>query len=138
MSYDELSGILEGSPSAFYDQLYKLLGLEQLTDAMARLDAEVKQLRQPAAELRKARDALKPSLESHEDPRAATALAQVRKTKPNLDVVRPLITDGSNAAVPHAWLRAERLTTPDPDDIALKCAALAVCRRQPAPGDGAL
>ena len=24
MSYDELSGILEGSPSAFYDQLYKL------------------------------------------------------------------------------------------------------------------
>ena len=42
MSYDELSGILEGSPSAFYDQLYKLLGLEQLTDAMARLDAEVK------------------------------------------------------------------------------------------------
>jgi hypothetical protein len=31
MSYDELSGILEGSPSAFYDQLYKLLGLEQLS-----------------------------------------------------------------------------------------------------------
>jgi DNA repair exonuclease SbcCD ATPase subunit len=124
MSYDELSGILEGSPSAFYDQLYKLLGLEQLTDAMARLDAEVKQLRQPAAELRKARDALKPTLESHEDPRAATALAQVRKTKPNLDVVRPLITDGTHAAVPQAWLRAERLTTPDPDDMALKCAAL--------------
>ena len=68
MSYDELSGILEGSPSAFYDQLYKLLGLEQLSDALARLEAEVKQLRQPGAELRKAREALKPILESHEDP----------------------------------------------------------------------
>ena len=107
LSYDELSGILEGSPSAFYDQLYKLLGLEQLSDAMTRLDAEVKQLRQPAAELRKARDALKPTLESHEDPRAATALAQVRKTKPNLDVVRPLITDGSDADRP-AGMAASR------------------------------
>ena len=39
LSYDELGGILEGRPSDFYDQLYKLLGLEQLTEAMARLDA---------------------------------------------------------------------------------------------------
>jgi ABC-type lipoprotein export system ATPase subunit len=124
MSYDELSGILEGSPSAFYDQLYKLLGLEQLSDALMRLDAEVKQLRQPAAELRKSREGLKPILESHEDPRAATALAQVRKTKPNLDVVRPLITEGTAVSVPQAWQRAERLSAPDPDDIALKCTAL--------------
>lgn len=124
MSYDELSGILEGTPSAFYDQLYKLLGLEQLSDALARLEAEVKQLRQPGTEVRKARDALKPILESHEDPRAATALAQVRKNKPNLDAVRPLITDGTAAAVPQAWQRAERLSTADPDDIALKCSAL--------------
>jgi ABC-type hemin transport system ATPase subunit len=124
LSYDELGGILEGTPSAFYDQLHKLLGLEQLTDAIARLDAEVKQLRQPADELRKARDALKSKLESHEDPRAATALAQVRKIKPALDTVRPLITDSAAAAVPQAWLRAERLTTPDPDDFALTCAAL--------------
>lgn len=124
MSYDELSGILEGTPSAFYDQLYKLLGLEQLSDALARLDAEVKQLRQPAAELRKAREALKPILEAHEDPRAATALAQVRKTKPKLDAVRPLITDGTAPSVPPAWQRAERLTAPETDDIALKCTAL--------------
>ncbi|BBZ18631.1 AAA family ATPase [Mycolicibacterium gadium] len=124
MSYDELSGILEGSPSAFYDQLFKLLGLEQLTEAVARLDAEVKQLRQPAGELRKVRDALKPILESHEDPRAATALAQIRKSKPNLDIVRPLITEGTTAAVPQAWLRAERLTLPESEDIALKCGAL--------------
>jgi DNA repair exonuclease SbcCD ATPase subunit len=41
LSYDELGGILEGRPSDFYDQLHKLLGLEQLTDAMARLDTEV-------------------------------------------------------------------------------------------------
>jgi len=91
---------------------------------MTRLDAEVKQLRQPAAELRKARDALKPKLESHEDPRAATALAEVRKSNPKLDAAKPLITQGTDAAVPPAWLRAERLAAPDPGDVALKCAAL--------------
>ncbi|MCV7281686.1 AAA family ATPase [Mycolicibacterium flavescens] len=124
LSYDELSGILEGTPSAFYDQLYKLLGLEQLNGAITLLDVEVKQLRQPAADLRKTRDALKPILESHDDPRAATALAQLRKTKPDLNAVRPLITDGTDGAVPQAWLRAERLSAPDPDDLALKCEAL--------------
>ncbi|KKW65691.1 recombinase RecF [Mycolicibacterium elephantis] len=124
LSYDELSGILEGSPSTFYDQLYKLLGLEQLNDAITRLDAEVKQLRQPSAELRKARDELKPTLESHDDPRAATALTQIRKTKPDLDALRPLVTEGDNAMAPQAWLRAERLFAPDPDDLALKCEAL--------------
>ncbi|UXA20546.1 AAA family ATPase [Mycobacterium sp. SMC-4] len=124
LSYDELSGILEGTPSAFYDQLYKLLGLEQLNEAITRLDGEVKQLRQPAYEARKARDALRPKLESLDDPRAATALSQLKKTKPDLDAVRPLITDGTNNAVPQAWVRAERLSTPESGDMRLRCEAL--------------
>ena len=124
LSYDELGGILEGRPSDFYDQLHKLLGLEQLTEAMARLDAEVKQLKQPSVELRKARDALRPKLESHEDPRAATALAQLKKRRPDLDAIRPLITDGTVASVPSAWARAERLTTPAAEEVALTCDAL--------------
>ena len=84
LSYDELGHILEGTPSHFYDQLHRLLGLEQLTEAMQRLDAEVKQLRKPSADLKRVRDELKPVLESHPDPRAATALVQVKKTKPDL------------------------------------------------------
>ena len=119
LSYDELGGILEGRPSDFYDQLHKLLGLEQLTEAMARLDAEVKQLKQPSVELRKVRDALRPNLEAHEDPRTATALAQLKKRRPDLDAIRPLITDGTVASVPSAWARAERLTTPVAEEVAL-------------------
>lgn len=124
LSYDELSGILEGRPSDFYDQLHKLLGLEQLTEAMARLDAEVKQLKLPSAELKRARDALRPTLEGHGDPRAATALIQLKKRRPELDVVRPLITEGTVASVPSAWVRAERLTTPAIEDVSLTCYAL--------------
>ena len=124
LSYDELGHILEGRPSDFYDQLYKLLGLEQLTDAIARLDDEVKRLKQPATELRKARESLKPVLEDHDDPRAATALAQVKKTKPNLDAIRPLITQTAASTVPPACQQAARLTAPTSDEVDDKCTAL--------------
>jgi ABC-type hemin transport system ATPase subunit len=110
LSYDELGHILEGTPSQFYDQLHRLLGLEQL--------------RMPAAELKQARDALKPVLESHPDPRAAAALAQVKKTKPDLDAVRPLITEGAAATTPPAWQQAERLTTPSQEEAGQKLTAL--------------
>jgi len=124
LSYDELGGILEGRPSDFYDELYKLLGLEQLTEAIARLDAEVKQLKQPGVDLKKAKDALKPVLETHDDPRAATALAQVKKFKPDLDAVRPLITQGAAASVPFGWQQAQRLTVPTAEELLPTCAAL--------------
>lgn len=123
LSYDELSGILEGKPSEFYDQLYRLLGLEQLSNAINVLDAEVKRLRQPAADLKKAADALKRVLVAHDDPRAATALAQVKKSKPDLDAVRPLITSAA-PNVPPAWQQARQLTAPSAEDAESKCTAL--------------
>ncbi|MEB3982518.1 AAA family ATPase [Mycobacterium sp. 663a-19] len=123
LSYDELSGILEGKPSEFYDQLYRLLGLEQLSDAINVLDAEVKRLRQPGADLKKAADALKPALAAHEDSRAAVALAQVKKNKPDLAAVRPLIT-GGRADVPTAWEQARQLIVPSGEEVDSKCTAL--------------
>ncbi|WP_232002909.1 AAA family ATPase [Mycobacterium sp. 1245801.1] len=123
LSYDELGGILEGKPSEFYDQLYRLLGLEQLSCAISVLDAEVKKLRQPGADLKKAADALKPILAAHEDARASAAAAQVKKNKPDLDAVRPLIT-GVAPNVPTAWEQARKLTAPSAEDAEIKCTAL--------------
>lgn len=124
LSYDELGGILEGSPSEFYDQLYKLLGLEALTVAMSRLDVEVKALKEPAVAARKARDALRPLLEVHDDPRAATALAVLAKTKPDLDRIRPLVTQSAASSAPVAWRHASGLTTPAAEEAGQACAAL--------------
>ncbi|AKS35851.1 AAA family ATPase [Mycolicibacterium goodii] len=124
LSYDELGGILEGAPSKFYDQLHKLLGLEQLTEAMARLDAEVRELKQPSEERRKARSVLRAKLESHEDPRAAQALIQVKKHRPDLDALRPLITGGAGGDVPAAWRQADELSTPTDDEVTAACEAL--------------
>ena len=70
------------------------------------------------------RDGLKPILEAHDDPRAATALTQVKKTKPDFDAVRPLITQGAASSVPFAWQQAQRLTVPTVDELQPKCAAL--------------
>ncbi|MDH6197999.1 DNA repair exonuclease SbcCD ATPase subunit [Mycobacterium frederiksbergense] len=124
LSYDELGGILEGRPSDFYDQLHKLLGLEQLTEAMARLDTEVKQLKQPSDEQRKARNTLRPKLEAHDDPRAAQALVQLKKRRPDLGAIRPLVTDGTASSLPSAWVRAEALSTPPDEEVSLACEAL--------------
>lgn len=124
LSYDELGHILEGAPSHFHDQLHRLLGLEQLSVATQRLDAAVKELKRPAADLRHARDALKPVLEAHTDQRALTALAQVKKTKPDTTVLRPLVTDGAAATLPAAWKQAERLATPAAEDVQRQLAVL--------------
>ncbi|WP_428342376.1 AAA family ATPase [Mycobacterium sp.] len=124
LSYDELSGILEGRPSDFYDQLYKLLGLEQLTEAIARLEAEVRSLKLPESDLKKTRDVLKPVLQEHEDPRAVQAFAAITKRKVDLAAVRPLITEGAASSVPAAWREAERLAAPAADEVAAACDAL--------------
>lgn len=124
LSYDELGSILEGRPSDFYDQLYKLLGLEKLTEAIDRLSAEVKNLRQPGVDLRKHRDRLKPILEKHDDTRAASALAQIKKTKPDLDSIASLIAEGAAAQIPPAWVVAQRLSLPDPTVVEQACGAM--------------
>lgn len=123
LSYDELSSILEGKPSEFYDQLYRLLGLEQLTTAINVLDAETKRLRQPALELKRVADALKPVLAAHQDSRAKLALAQVKKSKPDFSVVRPLIT-GAAKNVPSSWEHARQLVVPAAEEADPKCAVL--------------
>jgi ABC-type hemin transport system ATPase subunit len=124
LSYDELGSILEGRPSDFYDQLYKLLGLEQLTIAIDRLTDEVKRLKMPSAESKNARDALKPRLERSDDPRARAASDQIKRTKPDLDAVRPLITDSAASIVPPAWRYAHQLILPDTEEVGQACAAL--------------
>ena len=124
LSYDELGGILEGSRADFYDELYKLLGLEALNTATVRLDVRVKALKEPGVAARTARSALRPRLDGLDDPRAAKAAALLAKQKPVLDQVRPLITQGAAVTAPEAWRQAAGLTTPDPSEVAEACAAL--------------
>lgn len=111
LSYDELGTILEGRPVDFYDQLFKLLGLEQLTSAIARLDAEVGRLKQPAAAFSTAKAAAKSVLTGIDDPRAAPAIQEVGRHWPRIETVRAYVSGAAADAVPQAWRQAEMLGT---------------------------
>ncbi|WP_460599424.1 AAA family ATPase [Flexivirga lutea] len=92
MSYDELGGLLEAGPSALYDALSKALGVEQLSDAIKRLDARVKPLRQRASELKSRRSDLQREAAGLEDERAVQVAALLKKTQPDTAKLRDIVT----------------------------------------------
>lgn len=91
LSYDELGGVLDGSPSELFDKLHTLLGLEGIKVAGRRLADRTKQLQGPQADLRQRTAAVKAILASSEDPRAVAAASLVAKRKPDLDAVQALV-----------------------------------------------
>ena len=94
LSYDELGGVLEGSQSTLYDKLHVLLGLESITDGQQRLTAAMKRLQLPVTDAKVRGAELKPLLTESDDPRSAAALAQLKKHKPNINLVQTLATGG--------------------------------------------
>ncbi|WP_308014403.1 MULTISPECIES: AAA family ATPase [unclassified Rhodococcus (in: high G+C Gram-positive bacteria)] len=94
LSYDEIGGLIEDSPSALYDALDKLLGLEEISDAERRLFSVVKSAKAPrqaaTAELR----GLKTVVAEIDDDRARTASSLLRKRAADLDAVLAVATGG--------------------------------------------
>lgn len=92
LSYDEVGGVLEGTPSGLFDKLHSLLGLQPINDGQARLAALLKRLQIPAATAKAALTELKALLGGSIDPRAAQAPALVAKRAPDLAAVEKLAT----------------------------------------------
>jgi hypothetical protein len=59
LSYDEVGGVLEGTPSGLFDKLHSLLGLQPINDGQARLALLLKRLQIPAATAKAALTELK-------------------------------------------------------------------------------
>ncbi|NNG37183.1 AAA family ATPase [Nakamurella aerolata] len=117
LSYDELGSILEGQPKDFYDQLFRLLGLEQLTEAIGRLDDEVRQLKVPESTFRAAKSEAKSVLQGVDDPKAQTLAKEVNRNVPHPEEIRPTVVAGAGESVPAAWRVAAALTVPSADDV---------------------
>jgi ABC-type hemin transport system ATPase subunit len=92
MSYDELGGILETGPSALYDALSRALGVEAISEAIARLNAQSKRLKQPGDAVTTQRRAMASELASIPDERAELALAQIKKREIDTSALRALAT----------------------------------------------
>lgn len=92
MSYDELGGLLEAVPSALHDALAKALGVEQLTDAITRLETRAKPLRDKGSGLNERRRELQQEAAALEDERAVQVAALLKKTAPDINRLRALVT----------------------------------------------
>lgn len=92
LSYNELGTMLEQKPSAIYDSLAGVLGLDRLTDAAARLRNARLAAEKPGKLLKNRISDLKDSLAGCADERAAVALTRLDSRTLDLDALATLAT----------------------------------------------
>jgi len=97
LSYDELGRLIEDTPSALYDALDKLLGLDALSDAEKYLTAQLKATKSARDDADAKRKALLAALAEVDDERARRAEVLLRKRPIPLDAVLALATGTEDA-----------------------------------------
>jgi recombinational DNA repair ATPase RecF len=118
LSYEELGRLLDGKPTELYEAMERILGLGQVNVATSRLAVALKQLRTPEVETTKRKPQLRTALEGIEDPRGAEALQQLRKHRPDLDLLGTIATGARPPAGDLAALRGlTTVTVPGRDAV---------------------
>ncbi|QCB52005.1 recombinase RecF [Rhodococcus sp. PAMC28707] len=92
LSYDEIGGLIEDSPSTLYDALAKLLGLDEIADAEKRLASALKDAKVPRGQAKEALAQLKHIVGESTDDRAQSAATLLKKRAPDVDAVQALAT----------------------------------------------
>ncbi|GAC81296.1 AAA domain-containing protein [Gordonia malaquae] len=87
LSYDEIGGLFEERQSALYDALNKILGLDEITDATARISSVIKEIGDERKRANGLRLALRKVLATADDPRAGTVNKALASRPYKLDVV---------------------------------------------------
>lgn len=100
LSYDEIGGLVEDSPSTLYDALAKLLGLDEIADAEKRLIAALKAAKIPRQRANEDLRQLKEIVAESADERAQSAVTQLKKRTHDLDEVLALATGSGSAVAP--------------------------------------
>src|SRR5262245_25883365 len=83
----DLGRLIAGTPSAIFDALGTILGLDGLTEADRRLSAAVRAEEQTLTGVRAAAAALRTRLSTVDDDRARRAAAELTKVRPSVDVL---------------------------------------------------
>lgn len=99
LSYDELGRLFDGGPSALYDALAKLLGLEVLADAEKWLAAQLKSTKATRERADAERKRLQTLLADATDERAQRAATLLRKRAIPLDDVLALATGSDDSGL---------------------------------------
>ena len=99
LSYNELGSMLEQKPSAIYDSMATVLGLERLTEARERLRQARLASEKPAKELKAHSTQLQQILESSPDTRGAEAAELIAARKTDVSALRRLAEGGGAQAL---------------------------------------
>jgi recombinational DNA repair ATPase RecF len=91
LSYAELGAVVDGKPSEMYDAVQRVLGLDRLVDAQARLNAALKERRDIARRATAARAQVLELVAGHPDPRAAEASRILAQSTPDLEALDRLV-----------------------------------------------
>ncbi|BBY73580.1 hypothetical protein MPRF_04790 [Mycolicibacterium parafortuitum] len=120
LSYEELGRLFDGGPSALYDALSKLLGLEVLTDAEKWLGAQIKLTKTARDRADAERKELVKALSGSDDDRAQRAVTLLRKRGgAPIDEVLALATgsDDEGQRVVAALRALTQIEVPSLDDV---------------------
>ncbi|MFW6600048.1 AAA family ATPase [Propionibacteriaceae bacterium Y2011] len=143
LSYDELGGMLTGTPSELHDAISRVLGLGEIAAAIKGIDERLGELKKPARSLAARRRELQEQAKGlPDDLRAVQAAKLLRKQDPDVTALRDLVTGAAAPATdPLVPIRElSRLTLPfTADDARAASAALrtAVSRLADAGSDAA-
>jgi AAA domain len=119
LSYDELGRLFDGGPSALYDALAKLLGLEILSDTEKLLVSTLKETKSTRDRADHERKRLLMVFAEHADERAQHATTLLQKRAVAIEEVLALVTGAgeSQLQVVPALRTLTRLETPTIEDI---------------------
>ncbi|KHL18312.1 AAA domain-containing protein [Mumia flava] len=118
LSYEELGTVLGSKPSALHDALSTVLGLEQMTDALDRLNERRKRLEAPKKKLDAEKRSLRADLDALDDERAKQADLLLAKRKLDANALRAIATGTSTPDGTAERLRALlAIAAPDANDV---------------------
>ncbi|HEX8487806.1 MAG TPA: AAA family ATPase [Propionibacteriaceae bacterium] len=129
LSYDDLGQLLTARPSELHDSIARALALNDLYAAIALLKDKVAPLKRPAKEANEVRRALKSSLETADDDRAAAAAKLLSKTAPDLDALAALV-GGDSGHDPRQEVQGQIRSVELPDTAAVLALADALDAKQ--------
>ncbi|WP_406032208.1 ATP-binding protein [Nocardioides sp. NBC_00163] len=140
LTYDELGSLLTSERSKLYDALATVLGTEELTDAIKRLETYHKSVATPVNRAKAMKTEVLELIGESDDERAEQALKLVKSAKPDIHALRALATgvgsdDASELSAPlpailGLSLPGEQIIGQVRDDLDAAVAALAVAGDQ--------
>ncbi|MBF6318120.1 AAA family ATPase [Nocardia cyriacigeorgica] len=106
LSYSELGSLIDGTPSSMYDALHSLLGLDDLTTALATLQRRRLDLDKAIKETKRGKETLLAELSILEDERARTVERQLQARQVDLEALSRVVLGAEESSGAAAWLSA--------------------------------